>query len=162
MLFRSGDYVLTVWNDQNANGAVNIGEAVQTITITVAAAASTAYNNTLSKAYLVDGNGTTAGTAGSDGLGSIAPSTVANTNRAVVTVTLLNDSGAATGGALTNSLNASVTGAGFVKWATTGTATPSADSCGSASLRSADLVATSSVNTLYICSDGTTGAYQIF
>ena len=45
----AGTYVLSVWNDADADGVVDIGEAVQTINLTVAAAA--AANTTPSATY---------------------------------------------------------------------------------------------------------------
>jgi hypothetical protein len=56
----TGAYVMTVWNDQNADGVVNVTEAVQTISLTITAAATLA--TTLSTAFMTEpsANGATA------------------------------------------------------------------------------------------------------
>jgi len=155
----AGTYVLTVWHDAGGspNSLLDITEISQTVSVTVAAASSTAYSPSLSTAYTIDGDGTTAGTSNVDGQPVIGTKSIANAPVGSVAITLKNASAGTTGGALTNTLNASVSGSGFIKWAATGTTTPSATGCTSATERSADLIATSSANMLYICGDSTSG-----
>jgi len=159
----AGTYVMTVWHDTGSspNLTLDATEVSQTVSITVAAAASTAYSNTLSTAYAIDGDGTAAGTSNTDVQPVIGTKAVANAPVGSIAIALKNAQGAASGGALTNTLNASVSGSGFIKWAATGTSTPSATGCTSATERSADLTATSAANTLYICGDSTSGTATI-
>ena len=154
---KAGAYTMTIWNDYDRDGVIDVTEVFQTVSITAAAAASTAYSNTLSTAYAIDGAGTTAGTSNTDGQPIIGTKAVANAPVGSIAIALKNAQAGTTGGALTNVLNASVSGAGFIKWAATNTTTPSATGCTSASERSADLTATSSANMLYICGDSTSG-----
>ena len=48
----AGTYTLTVWNDADGNGVVNIGEAVQTVSVTIGAATTSGYSSGLSTAVV--------------------------------------------------------------------------------------------------------------
>jgi hypothetical protein len=108
----AGSYVLTVWNDADGDGTVDIGEAVQTLSITVSAAAG--YSNTLSTSlrdFPDDSNDATRDE-------EIRVSKTAGTNAAQIKVTVKNTSGSALNGQI---LYAEVSGSGLVGSNTTGT-----------------------------------------
>jgi len=162
----AGTYVLTVFHDADAaNGAVSIGEAVQTISIVVGAA--TAFSTGTSSAYMIMGNTTAVGTATSDAIPASGPAAKATANRGAITVSLNNAEGSAM--ASGNSINVDVTGAGYVVWSTanapivaTGTASCAENPTFSASVgRSLRAQTADAVGTLYICADGSVGSSTI-
>ncbi len=139
----AGTYVLTVWNDANKDGVVNIGEAVQTISITVAAAA--AYSNTLSTAVVAKINNAAPAVAGVDDV--INASKTVGTQVANVKITLLNTAGAAING---ETVSATIAGPGLIAFGASATTTGTARATSSGVL---------SGNTTWIGvnSDGTAG-----
>ena len=105
-----GDYVLTVWNDAsdsgNVTGSVDLNEARQTISITVAA--KTGYSNSLSTSIL---NSAASGAVSGTSDAEIRLSKTTATDLGTVVVTLLDTSGAALNGL---KVQADVTGPGLV------------------------------------------------
>jgi trimeric autotransporter adhesin len=149
----AGTYVLTVWNDGPANGATTIGnnavdgnEAVQTISITVAAAPTLDLG--LSTAFMT---GTTGGVNASSTTNAVPRTAVktAGTYLGQIKVTLLNSAGNAETAA--HVVTAEVTGVGFV------TANTTADTDPNGATRSETDNAGASVRYVHVESDGTAG-----
>jgi hypothetical protein len=159
----AGTYVLTVWNDANKNGTVDIGEAVQTITLTVSAATTLAAQSAIVRQAPV-GTVVTATTETSDanysashdgGTYSATKGTPGHTTPvSQVEVILLNADGTAAGQG--NTINASVTGAGLVSINDSGIP---ADG----SARTASYTTTGTTNTavVHINTDGTAGTGSV-
>ena len=165
---KAGTYVLTVFNDGPAVGATTIGnnqvdsnEAVQTISITVVAAATLSAGT--STAYIQQGNATTAATSTTDALAVSATKTAGTANSASITVSM-NDS-AGTAMASGNTISVTVAGPGYVSWSTANT--PSASQCSATPTYAATLgrsitsQAADAVGTLYVCADGAAGVSTI-
>jgi hypothetical protein len=144
----TGAYVMTVWNDQNADGIVNVTEAVQTVSLTITAAATLA--TTLSTAYMTEpsANGATASST-TNGIARSAYKTV-NTGIAQIKVTLNKSDGTADTAA--NTVTATVTGTGFVSVDVT------ANTPGTPATRTASNSAGAQVRYVHINSDGTAGS----
>jgi hypothetical protein len=108
----AGTYVLTVWADSDGDGLVDIGEAVQTISLTVAAAAG--YSASLSTALLTqdltDADNSAQATAATDAAGANAIMTLGQKAASIV-VTLRNSSNALYVG---QTVTATMSGSGFV------------------------------------------------
>ncbi len=147
----AGTYTLTTWNDANKDGVVNIGEAVQTINITVAGA--TAYSPSLSTAYI---NGAIAAPSSSTDLVAVSASkALPAAQAAVITVTLKNTAGGAMNG---ETISATVSGPGTLGInATPGTYNPA--STGRALTQA--LGASNNIGNVSVWSDGTAGVSTI-
>ena len=155
----AGTYVLTVWNDANNNGTVDIGEAVQTITLTVSAATTLSAGSAIVRQAPV-GTAVTAATETSDAAYSATldgatysaakgtPPT--GTQVSQVEVILLNADGTAAGQG--NTVSASVTGVGLVSINGSGSA---AD--GNARTASYQTTGTTNTAVVHINTDGTVG-----
>jgi hypothetical protein len=151
----AGSYVLTAWNDANKDGIVNVGEAVQTVSITVAAAtAAAALSQSYSTVHAVAGNGTTAANATTDAAGISAARAIAVANAGAFTISAMNTSNAAI---TTVTVAASISGVGLIRVGTLTADTPTADVCNSGGVRSVAATAADAVNTLYVCADGNSG-----
>jgi len=154
----AGTYELRVWNDGPALGATTIGnntidsnEAVQSISITVAAAP--VYSAALSTMHSITGNGTDAATSTTNADALSGPVTVEATNRGAITVTLRNSANATM--ASGNTLTGVFTGSGGFGSTTVTADTPGANACATP-VRTKTLAA-DAVNTFTLCSDGTSG-----
>jgi hypothetical protein len=159
----AGTYVLTVWNDANKTGTVDIGEAVQTITLTVSAATTLSAQSAIVRQAPV-GTAVTATTETSDAdySASLDGKTYSATKGtplhptqvSQVEVILLNADGTAAGQG--NTINASVTGVGLVSINNSG-----GPADGSA--RTASYITTGTTNTavVHIDTDGTAGTGSV-
>ena len=123
----------------------------QAFTLTVTAAST--YSAALSTMHSVTGNGTAAATAADNLVPLLAPSTVAATNRGAITVTLRNAANATM--ASGNTITAIMTGSGGFGSTEIDAATPGASAC--ATPVRVKTKAAVAVNTLVLCSDGTSG-----
>jgi hypothetical protein len=162
----AGDYVLTVWNDNNQNGTIELTETRQTISVTVAAAAG--YSAALSTAYMAqdltdDNTGVaTAATNASD-----APLAIRTLGQKVaqIVVTTRNSANAIYTG---QSISVTMSGSGFVSAGSTAIAdgiSPTATEANAAdgaatTTRTASVSAaanTTGVVTIGVWGDGTAG-----
>jgi hypothetical protein len=147
----AGTHTLTVWSDTDADGVIDIGEAVQAITITVAAAS--AFSTGTSSAYIIDGNGTDVGTVTTNALGASGSKTMSTANVAAITVSLKDAANVAmtTG----NTITATIAGAGGIGASTANA--PVASQCSASTVVRSVTLAADAVNTVYVCADGTAG-----
>ena len=145
----AGTYVLTVFNDAGTlDGAINIGEAVQTISIVVAEA--TAFSAGLSTSLRDSANSFDA-TVDEE----VRVSKTAGTDAASISLVLLNTAGAAKGGM---KVSAEVSGPGLVDVVTGASA-----AYGDATVRADSLTLASGVHqaTVHVTADGTAGTGTI-
>jgi trimeric autotransporter adhesin len=145
----AGTYVLTVFNDAGTlDGAINIGEAVQTISIVVAEA--TAFSAGLSTSLRDSANSFDA-TVDEE----VRVSKTAGTDAASISLVLLNTAGAAKGGM---KVSAEVSGPGLVDVVTGASA-----AYGDATVRADSLTLASGVHqaTVHVTADGTGGTGTI-
>jgi len=163
---KAGVHILTVWNDADADGVIDVVEAVQTISITVAASAT--YSNTLSTAFISYGAGNTAPSAAT----TAAPISqtaakggldATDDKAASIDVVINNTSNAAyTSGA---SLSAEISGPGYLVWEN-GAAT-GVDKClvspqyGANVGRSLAARAVDAQSAIFVCADGTSGVATV-
>jgi hypothetical protein len=159
-----GTYELKVWNEAGtANGTVDIGEAVQTISITVVATSGLAASATIinmagptivtaGQNAVTDANFTTA----TDAVGRSAfyTSTTTRTNLAAIGVILLNSDATAAGNLHT--VTASITGSGLVTVDAGAAAT-----AGLARASSYTLTGTDNIAVVHATTDGTVGTGTI-
>ena len=150
-----GAYTLTVWFDANANGVINIGEAVQTIDITVAAASG--YSAALSTAYmaedLTDADNTGLATAATDAVDKpLAIRTLGQKAAQIIVTTRDNNNAVYTGQAIT----ATMSGSGFVSAGASAAAAPTA-----AQADTADGIATTTRTAAVTAAANTTGTVVI-
>jgi hypothetical protein len=145
---RTGDYTLVVWFDQDADGSVDVGEAVNQITITVLAAAG--FSPGLSTSILDVANETN-NAADEVGL-SIARA--AGTDAATIKVTLKDTNNVAMTGLR---VSAEISGPGLVDVVATGTAY--ADAIARSDALTLD--AATSVALVHVTADGTAGASTV-
>ena len=109
----AGTYALTVWNDQDADGVVDVTEAVQTVSLAVTAAPG--YSASLSTAFmgqdLTDADNSAQPTATTDAAAApLAISTIGQKAATIVVTTRNSENSVYTGQAIT----ATVSGSGFV------------------------------------------------
>ena len=144
----AGTHVLTVWNDANADGKVSIGEAVQTLSITVTAA--TAFSAGQSTSIIQTADDAFDATADEE----VRVSKTAGTNGGTIALVLKDTAGSAKGGMR---VSAEVSGPGLVDVVTA--ATVYAD----ATVRADALTLASGVSTakVHITADGTAGTSTI-
>jgi hypothetical protein len=144
----AGAYVLTVWTDANADGKVSIGEAVQTLSITVAEA--TAFSQGISTSIIQTADDNFDATADEE----VRVSKTAGTNGGTIALVLKDAGGSAKGGLR---VSAEVSGPGLVDVVTA--ATNYAD----ATVRADALTLASGVSTakVHITADGTAGTSTI-
>jgi hypothetical protein len=159
----AGTYVLTVWNDANKNGTVDIGEAVQTITLTVSAATTLSAGSAIVRQAPV-GTAVTAATETSDAAytatldgatySAVKGTPPTGTQVSQVEVILLNADGTAAGQG--NTVSASVTGVGLVSINGSGGAA-------NGTARTASYPTTGTTNTavVHINTDGTAGTGSV-
>jgi hypothetical protein len=159
---KAGVYTITVWNDADGGGDFDITEVSQVISLTIAA--DYVYSNSLSTAYINGSNAASAvGTSTTDALPISVSKSLANANRAIVTISLF-DSGnnAATTG---NSVSAELTGPGAISFSTADSATTNTcDGVGRTTPITARVIsatAADAVGTMYVCSDGTSGVSSL-
>jgi len=159
----AGTYVMTVWNDADTDDVIDFNESVQTISITVAAAATLSAGTSSALSQPGNDNAATPSTT-TNALPINASSTAADANRAAIMVSM-NDSdnnAMATG----NTITASVTGPGYLVWDRTD-ATTDNDSCSATPTysattnRSITAQTADAVGFLYLCSDNTAGTSTI-
>jgi len=145
----AGSYVLTVWNDADEGGDIDIGEAVQTISIVVAAAS--AWSQGLSTSIRQDVADNTFNDAADE---EIRVSSAVGTNGMAIALTLLDTSGAAKTGMR---VSAEVSGPGLVDVATGGS------NYADATVRADALTLGSGVSTalVFVTADGTAGTGTI-
>jgi hypothetical protein len=143
----AGTYVISVWADDNADGAVSISEAVQTVSITVAGQAG--FSQTLSTSFIDDNSSYDATTDE-----EVRVSKTAGTAGASIMVDLKDVNGAAFYGAR---VQADVSGPGYVDAVTGGTA------YGAATARTdyVDLASNVSTARVHVTADGTAGTATI-
>jgi len=154
---KAGAYVMTVWNDSNQDGVVQVTEVAQTITITVTAATTLAPASTILRSA-ASGLALTANPEVSDAAyttdGDAVPRSAAKavTNKiSQIAVIMLNADGTAAGNLHT--VTADISGSGAVDCTADGTAVD-------ATLRS-DAFTTTGTNNVVVChisADGTAGA----
>jgi len=145
----AGTYVMTVWNDADNDGTIDIGEAVQTISLTVGAAAGFSSGLTTSILDTADSYNNAADEEG------LAISKTAGTNAASILVTIKDTTGAALNG---QRVVAEVTsGPGLVDVVADGVAYADA----SARSDSLTLAANSNVARIHVTADGTAGTSVI-
>jgi hypothetical protein len=137
-----GTHVLTVWFDNDGDGVIDIGEAVQTISITVAAA--TGYSNSLSTSIVNDTADTTYDATVDT---EIRVSKSAGTDAATIVVTLKDSSGAAINGL---KVAAEVSGPGLVDVVDSG-------NYADASVRADSATLVDNVANVHVTADGTGG-----
>jgi len=147
----AGTYVLTVWNDADVNGVVNIGEAVQTVTITVAAVTTSSYSSNLSTAFIASG----AAAGVSPDAAVSANKTPTSTQAGNITVTLKNSNGTAMNG---ETLVATVAGPGTIG-ITASPTTYNQASAGRALTQA--LGASNNIGNISVWPDGTSGVSTI-
>jgi len=146
---KAGDYVLTVWNDADGGGDIDLTEARQTISITVVAAAGFSAGLTTSILDTADSHDNTADEVG------LAISKTAGTNAASIEVNIKDTTGTALGGMR---VTAEVTsGPGLVDVVTGETAYADA----TARADSLTLAAGVTEATVHVTADGTAGASVI-
>ena len=148
---KAGDFTLTVWADSDGDGAIDIGEAVQTLVITVVDKAG--YSNSLSTAYIIAGNGTTRAVAGTDAEGYVfASKTMSTANSAAIAVAVVDSTGTAmTSG---NTLTATITGVGGV---VASAGNQSASQCNASTVTRISSVTSDGQDVVYVCADGNAG-----
>jgi trimeric autotransporter adhesin len=158
----AGTYVMTVWNDVDADGVIDVTEARQDVSITVVAAS--ALSSGTSTAFIRGDNTATAANATTDALPASATATAGAANSAAITVSLKNAANVAmTSG---NTLSATLTGPGYLLWASADDA-PQTNQCSAtptyaATLgRSVTAQAADADGTLYVCADGASGVATI-
>jgi len=162
---KAGVHILTVWNDADADGVVDVVEAVQTISITVVAAAT--YSNTLSTAFISYGmlaNGNVIAPTSTTTAAPInQPATkggldATDDQAAAIDVVLNNTSnGSYTSGA---SLSAEISGPGYLVWANEAVDVGNcfvSPQYGANIGRSLAARAVDAQSALYVCADGTSG-----
>ena len=143
----AGAYTLTVWNDIDADGVIDIGEAVQTINLTVGGVAG--YSHVLSSS-IRNAAGTYNGTVDDE----VRVSKVATTDGASIVVTLKDVNGNAFYGAR---VQADVSGPGYVDVVTAATAYADA----TARTDYLDLAADANIARVAVTADGTSGTSTI-
>jgi hypothetical protein len=143
----AGSYVLTVWADSDGDSAIDLGEAVQTVSITVAGQAG--FSQTLSTSFIDDNSSYDATTDE-----EVRVSKTAGTAGASIMVDLKDVNGAAFYGAR---VQADVSGPGYVDAVTGGTA------YGAATARTdyVDLASNVSTARVHVTADGTAGTATI-
>jgi len=163
---KAGTYVLTVFNDADGQADLDLGEAVQTISITVVAAAT--YSNTLSTAFISYGAGNTAPDAATTAAPISQTATkggldATNDKAASINVVINNTSnGTYNSGA---SLSAEISGPGYLVWED-GAAT-GVDKClvspqyGANTGRSLAARAVDGQSAVFVCADGTSGVATV-
>jgi len=162
---KAGAYGITVYNDVDNDGVFDSNEVSQTLSITVAAAAT--YSNTLSTAFITYGatatapssttsaaqNSVTAAKGGADG---------SNDNSAAIDIVIKDSSNNAL--ATGNTMSAEISGPGYIRWVNEAV---DADNCATAPSYGADLGrslaarAVDAQSALYVCSDGTAGVATV-
>ncbi len=158
----AGTYVLRVWHDAATAGVLNFNEMFKDIEITVTAAS--ALSSGTSTAHIRGDNTATAADAATDALPATATATAGSANSSAITISLKNAANVAM--ASGNTLSATVTGPGYVRWVT-GDDAPQASQCSatptySATLgRSVTAQAADAVGTLYVCADGSSGVATV-
>jgi len=151
----AGTYELKVWFDQDADGVVDVAEAVQTISITVAAASG--YSAALSTAYMVqdltDGDDSAQPTAATDASAKpIAIRTIGQKAATIVVTTRDTNNAIYAGQAIT----ATMSGSGFVSAGAAASATPT-----DAQVDTADGAATTTRTASVTAAANTTGVVAI-
>jgi len=160
---KAGTYVLKVWFDQDGGGDIDIGEAVQTVSITVTAAA-TLSAGTSSALHLVGDTDNATPSSTTNAVAIVGSKTASSNNVAAILVSM-NDANntAMTSG---NTITASVTGPGYLVWDSTD-ATSDNDSCSDTPTYSATTNRSITAQTadaegfLYLCADNTAGTTTI-
>jgi len=162
---KAGTYVLTVFNDADGGSDLDVGEAVQTISITVVAGAT--YSNTLSTAFQSFGAGSAAPTSSTTAApinqtaakgGLDGSNDVASSIDVVVKGSTGSDYTAA-------SLSAEISGPGYLVWADE--AATVADKCavspsyGANIGRSLAARAVDAQSRIAVCADGTSGVATV-
>ena len=145
---KAGVYTLTVWNDNDQDGIIDVTETRQTIDITVVAAAG--YSAPLSTVY--SGTGATAATAATDLL-PISASKTTGTQAANIRVAIKNTSGAAYTG---QTVTASIAGPGLLGAAQTNAAADTADTT-AGTVRATSVTDTNGYVSVTVWPDGTSG-----
>ena len=158
---KAGTHVLRVWFDQDADGVIDVTEAVQSLSITVAAAAGLSAGT--SSAFIIAGNGTTAPSSASDVLPIAASRTLAGTNVAAIEVLAKDTSN----NAYTSvALSATLTGPGYLDFRS-GDADPTAGRCSATPTYSATIgraitaQAADAEGQLYVCAGGDAGTATV-
>ncbi len=148
---KAGTYVLSIWHEADNGGtadAINSNEARQTVSITVAAAATASGGTTRMAVKSGSVTGAAAGSTRADDDLSIVGDRTIGTQRAIATVQVRNSSGDVMNGA---TVTASITGPGLVLANTTSTTM-------AGTARSSSVVLTdASVAYVHVSGDGTSG-----
>jgi trimeric autotransporter adhesin len=150
---KAGVYEVTVWRDTDDADDIDVSEIRNSVSITVAAAAT--YSSALSTMHSVTGNGTAAATSTTNAVALLATATRATATRAAITVTLRDSANATM--ASGNTLTAVMTGVGGFGSTTVTADTPGATDCSATTVERVKTLAADAVNTLTLCSDGNSG-----
>jgi hypothetical protein len=162
---KAGTYILTAWQDTDADDQIDTSEVQQTVSITVAASAT--YSNTLSTAFQSFGAGSAAPTAAT----TAAPINQTSTKGGLDAINDVASSidvvvKGSTGGDYTAaSLSAEISGPGYLVWADEAATT--ADKCavspqyGANIGRSLAARAVDAQSRIAVCADGTSGVATV-
>jgi len=157
-----GTYVLTVWADSDGDTVIDLTEAVQTISITVAAAAGLSAGT--SSALIIGGNAATAASTTTDVTAIAASRTMAAANVANIQVSAKDSDNNAYSSV---QLSATISGPGYLRWNNGDDATPVANQCSTTPTYSATVgrsitnQASDATGVLYICADGVAGTSTV-
>ena len=159
----AGTYVMTVWNDADTDDVIDFNESVQTISITVAAAATLSAGTSSALSKPGNDNAATPDST-SNALPIVGSSTAAAANVAAIMVSMNDsDNNAMASG---NTITASVSGPGYLVWDSSD-ATTDNNSCSdtptysATTNRSITAQTADAVGFLYLCADNTAGATTI-
>ena len=146
----AGDYVLTVWNDADQGGDIDLTEARQTISITVAAAADLSPGGSVKWMTAPDGS------AGASAISNAIPRSAVKTSlTAVAQIVIDLQTTAAADDDRAHTVTATVSGSGFVTVDTTADVDP-----GNATRVSTNS-STQSERYVHISADGTAGSGSV-
>jgi hypothetical protein len=160
---KAGTYELKVWADSDGDTTVDLTEAVQTISITVAAAATLSAGTSSALSKPGNDNAATPDST-SNALPIVGSSTAAAANVAAIMVSMNDSSNNAM--ASGNTITASVSGPGYLVWDSTDASTDN-NSCSdtptysATTNRSITAQTADAVGFLYLCADNTAGATTI-
>ncbi len=162
---KTGTYVVTVFNDSDNDGTFDAAEVSQTLSITVAAAAT--YSNSLSTAYIFVGSTATAPTSTTTSAQNSVTAAkggadATNDNAAAIDLVIKDSSNNAL--ATGNTMTAEISGPGYLRWVNE---VVDADNCATAPSFGADLGrslgarAIDAQSALYVCADGSSGTATV-
>jgi len=158
---KAGAHVVTVWVDTDVDGQLDPTEVSQTVSVTVAAAADLAAST--STVFMRGDNTATAADATTDAIPAVATATAGTANSAAITISLKDSANVAM--ASGNTVSATLTGPGYIRWSTADA--PTASQCSATPTYAATLgrsitaQTADAVGTLYVCADGISGVSTV-